>query len=98
MENEITWAKVFAQELDGLRTMLEDSLHYDTKQRCFVESSDPATFSEIMFSAETDAFEQYDGMLPEWDDEIEKLFQSEYLSKDCGRMGRSNNVRGRKTR
>ena len=56
MENEITWAKVFAQELDGLRTMFEDSLHYDTKQRCFVESSDPATFSEIMFSAETDAF------------------------------------------
>ena len=81
MENEITWAKVFAQELDGLRTMLEDSLHYDTKQRCFVESSDPSTFSEIIFSAETDAFEQYDGMLPEWDDETENLFQSEYLSK-----------------
>ena len=81
MENEITWTKVFTQELDGLRTMIEDSLHYDTKQRCFVESSDPSTFSEIMFSAETDAFEQYDGMLPEWDDETEKLFQSEYLSK-----------------
>ena len=81
MENEITWAKVFAQELDGLRTMLEASLHYDTKQRCFVESSDPSTFSEIIFSAETDAFEQYDGMLPEWDDETEKMFLSDYLRK-----------------
>ena len=80
-DEPLTWADVFKIELDGTRSLLENSLYYDTKERCFYESCTPETYDEIMYSSEVDAFEQYTDRLPEWNEETQYLFQATYLDK-----------------
>lgn len=78
-----SWLNAFAQSLETLRGEIFEIAFYDKQHNCFVFSSNPPTFAEIMESAENDAFEEYDD-LPDWDTKDEKLntlFHSEYLDK-----------------
>ena len=78
-----TWAEVIKIEFEGVRAELESLVYYDTKQRCFYEDINPTTYDQLMESAEMNALEQYteDERFPEWNDEAEYLFRTEYISK-----------------
>ena len=78
-----TWAEVIKIEFEGVRAELESLLYYDTKQRCFIENINPTTYDQILEFAEMDAFEQYteDERFPEWNEEAEYLFRTEYINK-----------------
>ena len=78
-----TWAEVIKIELEGVRAELESLVCYDTKQRCFNENINPTTYDQILESAEMNALEQYteDEKFPEWNEETEYLFRTEYISK-----------------
>ena len=84
MEEKRTWSDAFAESLETLRKEIFETIFYDKQNKCFVESSDPMTFAEIMESAESDSFEEYDD-LPEWNAEndfvLEKQFHTNYLLK-----------------
>ena len=81
--NYTPWLKAFAESLESYRNEIYETAFYDKQHHCFVFSSDPMTFAEIMESAEINAFEEYDN-LPDWDDkdeELKRLFRVEYLDK-----------------
>jgi len=81
--NYTPWLKAFAESLESYRNEIYETAFYDKQHHCFVFSSDPMTFAEIMESARNDAFEEYDD-LPDWDpkdEKMNKLFHSEYLDK-----------------
>lgn len=77
------WLNAFAETLESYRIEIFQTAFYDKQHHCFVFSSDPMTFAEIMESAENNAFEEYED-LPDWDSndkELERLFHVEYLDK-----------------
>ena len=78
-----TWAEVIKIEFEGVRAELESLVYYDTKQRCFNENINPTTYDQLMESAEMNALEQYteDERFPEWNEEAEYLFRTEYINK-----------------
>ena len=86
MENEMmTWAEVFKERLESIRQELNDTFSYDASESEFHislnEISNPTAFEEYLSTCEMDAFEDYRGSVPEWDDEAEQLFRTEYLPK-----------------